>query len=768
MSSNPPVLRKKSAGLFGLKAKLLIPILLIVLFTLAFSALAIVRRADDALISAGKEKILSSTMVVGSSIMAQINRAKADMTFAYRIPAIYSSLDPNATLDQPDRASYIDLANSLLKSLGEACGYYETFYTVSDKGMTLACSLPSAVGTLDISNRAWFHEAMKTGDLILSDPFRSRITGDALMAISQRFSHNGYTGLMVGSLQIRKFTLAALEQENHPWQNAVVVTNAGMTAASMNDEEIGVLSYGDREWFRTMIAEGLTYYEYAEGGRGKVASLLPLSGTRLYALVVTDRDHLTGPIQDVERIGVIAVLAALLLSWFGIFIVVHPATRDIRRLADYAEATGSGAVSEPVQLARRDEVGFLANALADMVANLTEMISVAKKATQTKSDFLARMSHEIRTPMNIIIGMTQIAMQSVQDDRQLGYLTKIRGAAESLLGIINDILDFSKVEAGKMSLENRPFRISGMLRSVYDLLEGKANDKGLQLLFIKDPDVPDALIGDSLRLSQVCINLCTNALKFTEKGKISLNVALAADHGDEVTVRFSVSDTGIGMSREQQEGIFEAFSQADGSTTRRFGGTGLGLAICKLLVQLMGGEIWVESAPGQGSTFYFTGIFKKAEDESAPFEEDLTLPFIPKRQLDGYNVLLSEDNVLNQEIAKAFLQSMGIDADVADNGAMAVEMSREKTYDLILMDIQMPVMDGLEAARRIRIAEGDGPHVPILAMTANAMSGDREKSLEAGMNAHLTKPIDIVELEEALNRWLPQEHPPKAPSPDEQ
>ena len=742
---------------FGLKAKLLIPLLCTVLFTLVASGFAVIRTANDALITSGKEKILNSALVVGNSVTAQINRAKTDIMFAYKVPAIAMTLDPEETLSMGGREQYITFVNSLLASLGEVCGYYETFYTVSDTGMTLACSMPSAVGTLNISNRPWFHTALATGDLTLSDPFRSRITGDALMAVAQRFTHKGRQGLMLGSLQIRKFTVAALEQENHPWQRAIVVTASGMTVASLKDEEIAAYSYGQHEWFTKMVQNSLDYYEFTEDSVEKIASLQPLAGTSLYALVITDKAYLTGPVKAVERIGVIAGLAALLLSFACIYIIVNPATRDIHRLASYAQKIGAGQPADPVSFSRRDEVGVLAQTLTEMVQNLTRMVSVAEQATLAKSEFLARMSHEIRTPMNVIIGMTHIALQNQPDEKQRSYLTKIKGAAENLLGIINDILDFSKIEAGKMGLENKAFRLSGVLRSVYDLLEAKARDKALALEFHKDDNVPDTLSGDSLRLSQVCINLCSNALKFTEKGEISLRVSLQEERKNQVVLRFAVHDTGIGMNAEQQKGIFEAFSQADGSTTRRFGGTGLGLAICKLLVQLMGGEIWVESVPGQGSTFYFTVLLGRAAVESVEPEQAGSAIFVPHQDLSGVSLLLVEDNELNQEIAIEFLRTLGITPKIASNGAVALEMAKEQRFDLILMDIQMPVMGGLEAAQRIRAHEAatDAAPVPIIAMTANAMSGDREKSIDAGMNAHITKPIDMAELEKALLLWLP-------------
>ena len=752
MNAQSTPLTQSGPRFWGLKGKLLLPLLCITCFSLGCAVLAVVHKADTALIAAGKERILNSSLVVGNGIMAQINRAKADITFSSRVPGIASTLDPTALHGQPDRAAFIALTNSLLASLGEVCGYYETFYTVNHKGMTLACSMPSAVGKLDISNRAWFHEAMNSGEMVLSDPFRSRITGDALMAIAQRFSYNGHVGLMVGSLQIRRFTLEALEQENTNWQQAVVVTRAGMTVASVNDQEIGVLSYGDKAWFQTMLAGNLAYHEFDEQGVVKVAALLPLEGTALYTMVITNRDHLTGPVRAVERIGLVTVAAALLLASIGIYIVVNPATRDLRRLAEYAQKTGAEEEAEPVVLARHDELGALSQSLADMVASLTKMISVANQATQAKSEFLARMSHEIRTPMNGIIGMTHIALQSSTDETQSDRLRKIGKAAANLRGIIDDILDFSKVEAGKMSLEQQPFRLEGVLDAIHAVLEVKAKEKGLGLNFTIDSAVPDTMVGDALRLSQVCMNLCSNAVKFSEHGNIDLAVSLVAEHDTQVELRFAVADNGIGMSEEEQQGIFDAFSQADGSTTRRFGGTGLGLAICKLIVELMGGEIWLTSVPGQGSTFYFTAVFGKSQ--SQPLAREAMDQADAKTDLSGSTVLLVEDNALNQEIAGELLHSMGITVDFANNGEEAVKKFQEHHYNMVLMDIQMPVMDGLEAARRIRKNESEGQRVPIIAMTANAMSEDREKSHEAGMDGHLTKPIDVVELERTLAKWL--------------
>ena len=389
-----------------------------------------------------------------------------------------------------------------------------------------------------------------------------------------------------------------------------------------------------------------------------------------------------------------------------------------------------------------------------MVTSLKDMLARSEAATKVKSEFLARMSHEIRTPMNGIIGMTYLAMRNNPDEKQMVFLRRINVAATTLLDIINDILDFSKMEANKMEIKNASFSISGMLQSVYDLVQIKAEEKGLDLSFSVADNVPDVLIGDSLRLSQVCINICTNALKFTESGSVNLDVTLKSKDDKKILLLFAIKDTGIGISKDVQEHIFDSFSQADGSITRKYGGTGLGLSISKLIVKMMGGNIWLQSEPGKGSTFYFTVEVQEGTAEDI-VEKEHSLPgSFESASFLNLKVLLVEDNEINQEIAREILNDMGIKVTMAQNGAEALELWQSDDFDLIFMDIQMPVMDGLTAARAIR--DSDAPRaksIPIIAMTANAMSGDREKSLEAGMNEHITKPLNIEELRQALIVW---------------
>jgi two-component system, sensor histidine kinase and response regulator len=530
----------------------------------------------------------------------------------------------------------------------------------------------------------------------------------------------------------------------------------------------------------------------------------------------------------------------------------------------------------------------------------TELIGardVAEEASRAKADFLANMSHEIRTPMNAIIGMAHLALKTALDAKQRDYVSKIQRAGQHLLGVINDILDFSKIESGRMSVESVDFELEKVIGSVTDFIQEKAVAKGLELIVDVDPKLPNDLLGDSLRLGQILINFASNAVKFTEKGSVVVRVRQEAEDEQGLLLRFEVQDTGIGLTPEQIGKLFQSFSQADTSTTRKYGGTGLGLAISKKLVGLMGGEVGVSSEPGKGSTFFFTARLGRGEhrsrrlepaadlrgrrvlavddnplalqtlsemlrsmtfrvDEAVSGTEALALvqaadaagdPFAivfldwrmpgmdgieaarrmeamplkvkPRRvivtaygreevfheaegagldsvlvkpvspsllfdtairalageapaaagpavlsagadgggdlgRLRGARVLVVEDNELNQQVASELLGSADIEVDIASNGEEGVQRVQGKAYGLVLMDLQMPVMDGLEATRRIRALPGF-ERLPILAMTANAMAGDRERSLAAGMNDHVTKPIDPDALFDALLRWLP-------------
>jgi signal transduction histidine kinase/ligand-binding sensor domain-containing protein/DNA-binding NarL/FixJ family response regulator len=387
----------------------------------------------------------------------------------------------------------------------------------------------------------------------------------------------------------------------------------------------------------------------------------------------------------------------------------------------------------------------------------------AELASRAKGQFLANMSHEIRTPMNGIIGMTTLARATPLTPEQREYLDMVQHSADALLNIINDILDFSKIESGKLDLDLTPFALRRTVRETLSPLALRARDKGIQFAVDIAPSVPDALVGDHGRLGQILINLVSNAIKFTRAGGVTVTVGAERMPDDDlVTVHFAVADTGIGIPADKQALIFEPFRQADGSTTREFGGTGLGLAICRTLVEIFGGRIWVESA-GPGSTFHFTAplTVAAAAAVSAPSARDIAPQ--PRRRL---HVLLAEDNHVNQLVARRLLERLGHSVVIAETGLEAVEAHAHQTFDVILMDVQMPEMNGFEATAAIRAAEGTPSGTPIVAMTAHAMKGDRERCLAEGMDDYLSKPIDSVVMAEVIERVL--RHAPAAlqrPSP---
>jgi signal transduction histidine kinase/ActR/RegA family two-component response regulator len=445
--------------------------------------------------------------------------------------------------------------------------------------------------------------------------------------------------------------------------------------------------------------------------------------------------------------------------------------RSIKAINDGAAQISQGVLSARVKVYSKDEIGMLATSfnrmtdtlehniqdLMDTEEKLKEEKKKAESSEKVKQLFLANMSHEIRTPMNAILGFTRLLQDSSIDEEQRKYIEIILQSGDNLLVIINDILDFSKIEAGKVVFEVMPFHLVDSINSIIDLQSAKAGQKNIKLTSHIDENLPVMVQGDAVRLNQIMLNLISNAIKFTEQGEVNISVTAIKQTDNDVVIGFAVKDTGIGIPIEKQEKIFEIFEQATTSTVRKFGGTGLGLSIVKQLVELQGGKITVKSQPGEGSEFSFRLRFLKQSAEDTL--TGLPSPVIAKpaeltKAGAGKRILVAEDNPINSLLVIKVLKRQGYETDVAENGKIALEKHLSNKYDMILMDLQMPEMDGYEATMKIRRSETDNNNIPIIAMTAHTIKGEYERCMEIGMNNFISKPFRPDDLYEKIDTLL--------------
>jgi signal transduction histidine kinase/DNA-binding response OmpR family regulator len=659
-------------------------------------------------------------------------------------------------------------------------------------------------GPFDPRTRDWYIAAKEKGSLVFSNIYKHFIKDD--LAISAAYPIYDKNKILQGVMGTH-ITLSRLNKSlkkissSNMGEAYIFEKNSGYLVANSVDKiNFEILKDGNIK--RTTIKDigndpiNRAYENYIRNSsnlyKAKVkkdifhVNIFEYKKEGLDWLIVTTipESNFTKELENNIKMSVALAFIALILACIIYFKSTEYILKPINHLIITADKFSKGDFSQKAKIFRKDEIGVLAASFNEMAQELNFLINnleekvkkrtndlikakeIAEEANKAKSQFLANMSHEIRTPMNGIIGFLQLLEGTELDSIQEEYVQTIKFSTDTLLAVINDILDISKIEAGKMEVECIPFDLYSLIETTTFLYKTKAREKDIELNMLINSDIPNYVKGDPTKLKQIISNLISNAVKFTEVGVVFILVSLLKETENDVDISFSIKDTGIGMSEEEINKLFKAFSQADSSSTRKYGGSGLGLAICKGLVEMMGGTIVLKSEKGKGTNCYFNLTFKKAgnlecssiavtsskvknNDNSSNKQTNFQAKY-----KNNIKILLVEDNEINRIYFINLIKLRGLTCDIAINGLEALTTYKNKEYDIIFMDCQMPVMDGYEATRKIREAEAGKKHTPIIAMTAYSMKGDNTKCIEAGMDDYLSKPYDIKQIDNILEKYL--------------